>query len=129
MKKCFITSGPGVVCSLCVLVAARWWRVGGGGGGGGRGEAFCCGRRSCPTSILYTSIAGRYRPVSYPDGPITARYIFIKNAYWVIALFSFGLWAVYCLSLFVYSSSCCHWQAIFCDCCSSRTSSILLSKF
>ena len=27
-----------------------------------------------PVSILYKSIAGRYRPVSYPDGPITARY-------------------------------------------------------
>ena len=26
-----------------------------------------------PASILYKSIAGRYRPVSYPDGPITAR--------------------------------------------------------
>ena len=35
-----------------------------------------------PVSILYKSIAGRYRPVSYPDGPITARYRFIKNAYW-----------------------------------------------
>ena len=35
-----------------------------------------------PASILYKSIAGRYRPVSYPDGPITARYSFIKNAYW-----------------------------------------------
>ena len=31
-----------------------------------------------PTSILYKSIAGRYRPVSYP----AARYRFIKNAYW-----------------------------------------------
>ena len=30
-----------------------------------------------PVSILYKSIAGRYRPVSYPDGPITARYRFI----------------------------------------------------
>ena len=36
-----------------------------------------------PASILYKSIAGRYRPVSYPDGAITARYRFIKNAYWV----------------------------------------------
>ena len=27
-----------------------------------------------PASILHKSIAGRYRPVSYPDGPITARY-------------------------------------------------------
>ena len=35
-----------------------------------------------PASILYKSIAGRYRPVSYPDGPITVRYRFIKNAYW-----------------------------------------------
>ena len=31
-----------------------------------------------PVSILYKSIAGRYRPVSYPDGPITARYRFIQ---------------------------------------------------
>ena len=36
-----------------------------------------------PTSSLYKSIAGRYRPVSYPDGPITARCRFIKNASWV----------------------------------------------
>ena len=35
-----------------------------------------------PASILYKSIAGRYRPFSYPDGPITARYRFIKNVYW-----------------------------------------------
>ena len=35
-----------------------------------------------PASILYKSTAGRYRPVSYPDGPITARCRFIKNAYW-----------------------------------------------
>ena len=33
-------------------------------------------------SIFHKSIAGRYRPVSYPDGPITGRYRFIKNAYW-----------------------------------------------
>ena len=38
-----------------------------------------------PTNILYKYIAGRYRPVSYPDGPITARYRFIKNAYWVLS--------------------------------------------
>ena len=36
-----------------------------------------------PACILYISTAGRYRPVSYTDGPITARYRFIKNAYWV----------------------------------------------
>ena len=41
-----------------------------------------------PASILYKSIAGRYRPVSYPDGPTTARYRFIKNAYWVLLLCS-----------------------------------------
>ena len=41
------------------------------------GEIF-----NIPASILYKSIAGRYRPVSYPDGPRTARYRFIKNAYW-----------------------------------------------
>ena len=39
-------------------------------------------RKENPASILYKSIAGRYRSVSYPDGPITARYRFIKNAYW-----------------------------------------------
>ena len=39
-----------------------------------------------PVSILYKSIAGRYRPVRVADGPITARYRFIKNASWVVAL-------------------------------------------
>ena len=38
-------------------------------------------------SNIYKSIAGRYRPVSYPDGSITARYGFIKNAYWDMAHF------------------------------------------
>ena len=38
--------------------------------------------RTGPVSILYKSRAGSYRPVSYPDGPITARYRFIKNAVW-----------------------------------------------
>ena len=36
-----------------------------------------------PVSIPHKSIAGRYRPVRVADGPITARYIFIKNASWV----------------------------------------------
>ena len=36
----------------------------------------------CPVSILYKSIAGRYRPVRVADGPITARYRFKKNASW-----------------------------------------------
>ena len=35
-----------------------------------------------PASILYKSIEGRYRPVRVTDGPIVARYRFIKNAYW-----------------------------------------------
>ena len=35
-----------------------------------------------PVSILYKSIAGRYRSVRVADGPITARYRFIKNASW-----------------------------------------------
>ena len=33
-----------------------------------------------PVSILYKYIAGRFRPVGVADGPITARYRFIKNA-------------------------------------------------
>ena len=36
--------------------------------------------KKVPASILYKSIAGRYRPVRVADGPITARYRFIKNA-------------------------------------------------
>ena len=35
-----------------------------------------------PVSILYKSTAGRYRPVRVADGPITARYRFLKNASW-----------------------------------------------
>ena len=35
-----------------------------------------------PASILYKSIAGRYRPVNNPDGPISGSYRLIKNAYW-----------------------------------------------
>ena len=33
--------------------------------------------RHIPASILYKSTAGRYRPASHPDGPITARYRFM----------------------------------------------------
>ena len=43
-----------------------------------------------PASILYKSIAGRYRPVSCPDGPITACYRFMKNAYWVCIGFMYA---------------------------------------
>ena len=42
-----------------------------------------------PASILYKSTAGHYRPVSYPDGPITARCRFIKNVYCDIVLVYF----------------------------------------
>ena len=37
-----------------------------------------------PVSILYKPIAGRYRPVRVADGPITARYRFIKSASWAV---------------------------------------------
>ena len=40
------------------------------------------GQTLTPVSILYKSTAGRYRPVRVADGPITARYRFIKNASW-----------------------------------------------
>ena len=33
-------------------------------------------RRMYPASILRKSTSGRHRPVSYPDGPMTARYRF-----------------------------------------------------
>ena len=35
------------------------------------------GLENIQISILHKYIAGRYRPVSYPDGPITARYRFM----------------------------------------------------
>ena len=44
--------------------------------------------KSCPVNILYKSIAGHYRPVRVADGPVTARYRFIKNASWVLTLCS-----------------------------------------
>ena len=40
-----------------------------------------------PGSILYKSIAGRYRPVRIADGPITVCFRFIKNATWVGSCF------------------------------------------
>ena len=61
-------------------------------------------RSSYPAGILYKSIAGRYRPVSYPDGPITARYRFLKNAYWVylasmyLCYLSIGVQIKFCLN-------------------------------
>ena len=47
-------------------------------------SVFC----AYPVSILYKSTAGRYRPVIVADGPITARYRFIKNASWVAVYWS-----------------------------------------
>ena len=44
--------------------------------------------RSNPVSILYKATAGRYRPVRVADGPITARYIFIKNASWEVKTYT-----------------------------------------
>ena len=49
-----------------------------------------CLANGYPVSILYKSTAGRYRSVSYSDGPITARYRFIKNTYWVRSLSDCG---------------------------------------
>ena len=48
-----------------------------------------------PVSILYKSIAGRYRPVRVADGPITARYRFIKNASWVYVILFYSLWKMF----------------------------------
>ena len=42
----------------------------------------CLSPKQYLVSILYKSIAGRYRPVKVADGSITARYRFIKNASW-----------------------------------------------
>ena len=41
---------------------------------------FSVFQSSFPTSFLYKSIAGRFRPVRVTDGPITTRYRFITNA-------------------------------------------------
>ena len=43
-------------------------------------EPLCWVNVLAPVSILYKSTAGRYQPVRVADGPITARYRFIKNA-------------------------------------------------
>ena len=46
---------------------------------------ICLHSTNIPVSILYKSIAGRYRPVRVADGPITARCRFIKNASWDVS--------------------------------------------
>ena len=48
-------------------------------------ELFISFYDNISVSILYKSIAGRYRPVRVADGPITARYRFIKNASWDVS--------------------------------------------
>ena len=45
-----------------------------------------------PASILHKSIAGRCRPVSYSDGPTTARYRFMLNAYWERGILLQSMW-------------------------------------
>ena len=39
-----------------------------------------------PASILHKSTSDRHRPVSYPDGPSSARYRFTLTADWAEAL-------------------------------------------
>ena len=42
-----------------------------------------------PASIMHKSIADRYRPVSYPDGPISARYRVCRMLTWKIDTYGF----------------------------------------
>ena len=49
-------------------------------------ERDWCHLAMISVSILYKSVAGRYRPVRVADGPKTARYRFIKNASWDITI-------------------------------------------
>ena len=70
-------------------------------------------------SILYKSKAGRYRPVRVAEGPITARYRFIKNASRVVTLPFIALGACV-LSVMVYL---CLLRASLARCGSSWTSS------
>ena len=60
------------VCKVCVLLAMM----------------FVC---NFPASILRKSTSGRHRPVSYPDGPMTARYRFTWNADWAMLMLSLFL--------------------------------------
>ena len=77
-----------------------------------------------PASILYKSTAGRYRPVSYPNGPITARCRFIKNAY---SALQGGSYVTFVLSLFVPHLSLfwCLQKAVLPDCGVSWVSSLI----
>ena len=61
---------------------------------------MCTEQKFIPVSILYKSTVGRYRSVSYPDGPITARYRFIKNAYWDISMRIRAVWSEHSLGAF-----------------------------
>ena len=58
-------------------------------------------KKNIPASILYKSIAGRYRPVRVADGPITARYRFIKNASCGVAQRTYraGTWRLHNVAL------------------------------
>ena len=100
LASCKSVLNPTVVCStdrskavvpvLVLLLVAMWFIL--------RGDLLCVfpcvvlflcfsvllvlrlprlGKRELiPASILRKSTSGRYRPVSYPDGPMTARYRF-----------------------------------------------------
>ena len=59
-----------------------------------------CSPSIYPASILYKSTVGRYRPVSYPDGPITAHCRFIKNGYWVHSFKNGGFLQAFWLAFF-----------------------------
>ena len=80
-----------------ITTSVSGWVGGGGGGEAGVGHIKKLSatvktnlliRQSNPASILYKSTAGRYRPVSYPDGPMTARCRFIKIACWETTFFA-----------------------------------------
>ena len=65
-------------------------------------------KKRSPASILYKSIAGRYRPVSYPDESITARYIFIKDVCWVMWDTTSHYYTVNCIQTCQRGPSGCH---------------------
>ena len=65
-----------------------------------RRRSFQCLLVFVPARILYKSIAGRYRPFSYTEGPITARFRFIKNASWDVALWLIATGFCSCFVLF-----------------------------
>ena len=56
-----------------------------------------------PVSILHKSVAGHYRPVRVAEGPIKARYRFIKNISWAGVAYSlYDLVLVRCGTFFIF---------------------------